>query len=210
MKKTLNLAALFITMYILNSCNDEKIVPEEVSLEQTMQVSRIGILDDKLSIKEKKELYKTLFANPEKFGFKKAVNDSRFDYFNRKGYIVYLRKLPNVKEENIVISQNISKQKKTPSSFFVFSFNSICSGIATENDPTENAVDDDCIDSYGGIINLDEVGSDYIEAYEVNGVTSRPLGQWVTMEAGTFSGGGGTFIQDIAEQLPDGWISMNY
>lgn len=209
MKKILNLATIFMAMYILNSCTDDKIVSEETSLEQTMKVSRIGNLDDQLSTKEKKELYKTLFTNPEKFGFKKVINDLRFDYFNRNGYVVYLRKLPNEKEENIVASKNISQQKKTPSQFFVFSFNSICSGIATENDPTGNTVDDDCLDSYGGIINLDEIGSDYIDAYEVNGVTGRPA-QWVTMESGTFSGGGGTFIQDIAEKLPDGWISMDY
>ncbi|MBB4805693.1 hypothetical protein HNP38_000965 [Chryseobacterium defluvii] len=213
MKKTLTIITALSLVSILNSCDDERIVPEEISLEQTMQTSHIGKLDDKLSTKEKKKLYKVLFANPEKFGFKKTSNDLRFDYFNRKGYAVYLRTLPYNNEENIVISKNSSQQKATPTNgYFVFSYNCICSGMASLADITNNTADDLCTDIDAGIVNLDELGSSNIEGYGIQGVPPKTNGQWVAIEAGYFFGNVPEYdiISQIAEDLVDGWISLDY
>jgi len=213
MKKFLTIAVMISAIYFVNSCNDENITTNEISLEQKMKTSRISNLDDKLNFNEKKELYRSLFADPQKFGFRRVINDNRFEYFNRKGKTIFLRNLPNEKEENIIISSNSITQKATNyRGYFVFSYSCVCTGIATATDPTNWFADDDCKPQYSdlGIINIDAAGTTYhiYGAIGAPGKTALFGGQWIAMEAGEFWGGQGTYVQDIALSLPDGWIKM--
>ncbi|RLJ33575.1 hypothetical protein CLU97_3060 [Chryseobacterium sp. 7] len=211
MKRILNLGILLVIFLSLDSCSNENIYQDEsfTLLEQKMKTERIGNLDDKMTKKERNELYKTLFANPEKFGFNAIKNDSRFEYFNRRGYIVYLRKLQNQKEENIVFSRQGTVQKKTDGGYYVYSLDCICSGMATMADSTGKTADDDCGDIPGaGIVNLDEMSGGTWQGYGIWGA-GRDTGQWFAIEAGYFSEAT-PVIEEIAEWLPESWILLDY